>query len=52
MLEKLDQKSYNPNSGCCSPSETSSYTEGSIVRRDFLKFLGIATGGVFLGFPA
>ncbi len=52
MREKSDQKSCNPNSGCCSPSEASCAVEGSIVRRDFLKFLGIASGGVLLGFPA
>ncbi|MCL6260129.1 GH116 family glycosyl-hydrolase [Aquiflexum sp. TKW24L] len=51
MREKSDHKSCIPNSGCCSPSETSSI-ERSIVRRDFLKFLGLASGGVLLGFPA
>ena len=41
MDEKSDQKSCNPNSGCCSPIEASCAIEGSIVRRDFFKFLGI-----------
>lgn len=52
MSKKSNNKSCDPNSGCCSPSGTSSSIEGSIVRRDFLKYLGLATGGVLLGLPA
>lgn len=51
MSKKSDNKTCKPNSGCCSPSPTSS-AAGAIVRRDFLKSLGLATGGVLLGFPA
>ena len=51
MSEKSGNKSCHLNSGCCSPSETSSFIEGSIVRRDFLKYLGLATGGVLIGLP-
>lgn len=50
MNKKSNNKICNPNSGCCSPSQTSS-TAGVIVRRDFLKSLGLATGGVLLGLP-
>jgi len=53
MSKEADNQSCNPNSGCCSTSEeTGSSIGGGIVRRDFLKFIGLATGGVLLGFPA
>jgi non-lysosomal glucosylceramidase len=43
----------DPNSGCCTPKETTNTpTEGGIQRRDFLKAMGLATGGVLIGFPA
>lgn len=52
MTYKIMKNSCDPNSGCCSPTETSSSIKGNIVRRDFLKFMGLATGGVLLKFPA
>lgn len=43
----------DPNSGCCSPKEvTNEVQENGIKRRDFLKAMGLATGGVLIGFPA
>ena len=43
----------DPNSGCCSPKEvTSTPVENGIQRRDFLKAMGLATGGVLIGFPS
>ncbi|MCF8323083.1 MAG: hypothetical protein K9I26_08110 [Flavobacterium sp.] len=43
----------DPNSGCCSPKEVTSIPlENGIQRRDFLKAMGLATGGVLIGFPA
>ena len=43
----------DPNSGCCSPKEvTNTPIESDILRRDFLKAMGLATGGVLIGFPA
>lgn len=43
----------DPNSGCCSPKEsTPTPIENGIRRRDFLKAMGLATGGVLIGFPA
>jgi non-lysosomal glucosylceramidase len=50
--QKLN-KNCDPASGCCSPNEvTSTPVSGSIVRRDFLKTMGLATGGSLLVFPA
>ncbi|WP_310380527.1 GH116 family glycosyl-hydrolase [Flavobacterium sp.] len=43
----------DPNSGCCSPKEViTTPIESGILRRDFLKAMGLATGGVLIGFPA
>jgi non-lysosomal glucosylceramidase len=43
----------DPNSGCCTPKEvTNTPAEGGILRRDFLKAMGLATGGILIGFPA
>lgn len=48
-----NNKTCDPNSGCCSPKElTNKPSEGGILRRDFLKAMGLATGGVLIGFPA
>jgi len=50
-----DSNSTNcdPNSGCCTPNQvTNPVAEGGILRRDFLKAMGLATGGVLIGFPA
>jgi uncharacterized protein (DUF608 family) len=52
MSKNSNNKSCYSNSGCCSPSETTTPIEGSIVRRDFLKSLGLATGGILFGIPA
>lgn len=41
----------DPSTGCCSPSP-SDHPSGSIVRRDFLKAMGLASGGLLLDFPA
>ena len=52
-MKKLINKSCDPNSGCCPTNEVANTLfEVSIVRRDFLKAMGLATGGVLLGFPA
>ncbi len=53
MNYKIDNKSCAPNSQCCTPSDTSSSSaEGGIIRRDFLKYVGLVSGGVFIGLPA
>lgn len=52
MSHKIDNKSCQPNTECCCPSETSSTNARSIVRRDFLKYVGLASGGVLVGLPA
>ena len=53
MSEKLNNKTCDPNSGCCSPNEiTTTSIEGGILRRDFLKAMGLATGGILIGLPA
>ena len=53
MSKKVKNKSCDLNSGCCSPNDnTTASIEGSIVRRDFLKSLGLATGGILLGVQA
>jgi non-lysosomal glucosylceramidase len=53
MSDSIKKNNCDPNSGCCSPREvTNAPTEGGIVRRDFLKAMGMATGGVLIGFPA
>lgn len=52
-MSDSNNKTCDPNSGCCSPKEvTNSPSEGGILRRDFLKAMGLATGGVLIGFPA
>ncbi len=53
MSDSLDNKTCDPNSGCCSPKEvTTTPIENGVLRRDFLKAMGLATGGVLIGFPA
>ncbi len=52
MSEKSNNKNCDPNSGCCSSSKITTPIEGNIVRRDFLKTMGLATGGILVGFPA
>jgi non-lysosomal glucosylceramidase len=48
----LNKNICDPNSGCCTPKEAANTpTEGGIQRRDFLKAVGLATGGVLIGFP-
>ncbi len=45
-------KTCEPNSGCCSPNQDSDKPSGqNIVRRDFLKVMGLMTGGLILDFP-
>jgi len=46
MSEKPNNKTCDPNSGCCSPGKITTPIEGSIVKRDFLKTMGLATGGI------
>jgi hypothetical protein len=53
MSKKLKNRTCDSNSRCCSPNEIATTPiEGSIVRRDFLKSMGLATGGLMMGFPA
>jgi non-lysosomal glucosylceramidase len=52
-MSDSNNNTCDPNSGCCSPKEiTNTPVEGGILRRDFLKAMGLATGGVLIGFPA
>ncbi len=52
-MDDTNKNNCDPNSGCCSPKEvTTTPAENGIQRRDFLKALGLATGGVLIGFPA
>lgn len=52
-MSDSDNKTCDPNSGCCSPKEvTTTPIENGIQRRDFLKAIGLATGGILIGFPA
>ena len=53
ISDSLSNDNCDPNSGCCSPKEvTNTLAKGGILRRDFLKAMGMATGGVLIGFPA
>ena len=53
MSDSSINKTCDPNSGCCSPKEvTNTPIESGILRRDFLKAMGLAAGGVLIGFPA
>ncbi|WP_310560742.1 GH116 family glycosyl-hydrolase [Flavobacterium sp.] len=53
MSDSLNNNNCDPNSGCCTPKDTTTTpAEGGILRRDFLKALGLATGGILIGFPA
>ncbi len=53
MSDAIKNNNCDPNSGCCTPKEaTNTIAEGGIQRRDFLKAMGLATGGVLIGFPA
>lgn len=52
-MSDSDNKTCDPNSGCCSPKEvTTTPIKNGIQRRDFLKAMGLVTGGVLIGFPA
>ncbi len=55
-VSKPDQDTCDPNSGCCSSFEKNAPCEPvsgkGIQRRDFIKAMGLASGGVLLGFPA
>ena len=52
-MSDSNKNTCEPNSGCCSPKEVEvTPTENGIQRRDFLKAMGLATGGVLIGFPA
>lgn len=52
MSNKLIPEVCDPSSGCCSPNKIStSAVEGGIVRRDFLKSMGLISGGLLLDFP-
>lgn len=52
-MSDSNKNTCDPNSGCCSPKEVETTpTENGILRRDFLKAMGLATGGVLIGFPA
>ncbi len=52
-MSDSNKNTCDPNSGCCSPKEVTNIPlEGGILRRDFLKAMGLATGGVLIGFPA
>ena len=53
MSKNSDNKSCNPNYGCCSPNEgTNKLIEGGIVRRYFIKTMGLASEAFMLSFPA
>lgn len=50
MSSKLNNKTCDPTSGCCTAKETSApEPSGGIVRRDFIKIMGLSTGGILLG---
>ena len=52
-MNDTTKNTCDPNSGCCSPKEVEvKPLENGILRRDFLKAMGLATGGVLIGFPA
>lgn len=52
-MSDTNRNTCDPNSGCCSPKEVEvTLTENGILRRDFLKAMGLATSGVLIGFPA
>jgi non-lysosomal glucosylceramidase len=52
-MSDSNNNNCDPNSGCCSPKEiTTTPLESGILRRDFLKAMGLAAGGVLIGFPA
>ena len=53
MGKKIIIQTCDPNSGCCSPEpEKQQAPIDRIERRDFLKAVGLASGGVLFGFPA
>ena len=52
-MSDFNSNCCDPNSGCCSPKEvTNEVQENGIQRRDFLKAMGLATGGLLIGFPS
>lgn len=53
MSKENKEIKCNPNSDCCSPSNTANIlnTEG-VVRRDFIKKMGLLSGGLMFGFPS
>ena len=53
MSKELKNETCDPASGCCAPNQgIPTPIDGSIVRRDFLKTMGLATGGILISFPA
>lgn len=53
MSEKLTPESCDPSTGCCSPQPSPTSTPSqSIVRRDFLKAVGLLSGSFLVDFPA
>lgn len=53
MSEKFTPENCDPSTGCCSPKPAADTTSSqSIVRRDFLKAMGLLSGGMLLDFPA
>jgi uncharacterized protein (DUF608 family) len=52
-MSDTNKNTCDPNSGCCTPNQTNNaIVEGGILRRDFLKAMGLATGGILVGWPA
>lgn len=53
MSKNESKKSCNPSSNCCTPSKlTEDLEKSTIQRRDFLKKMGLVSGGIFFGLPA
>ena len=53
MEDNKTQNTCDPSSGCCSSDKNQdTAVNKTIVRRDFLKAMGLATGGFLLGLPA
>jgi uncharacterized protein (DUF608 family) len=55
-LASAKQEQCSPNSGCCEPNTEAPYSKEPqpipVQRRDFMKAMGLLTGGVAAGFPA
>lgn len=53
MSKNESKKACDPTLGCCAPAKTKeNFESGTIERRDFIKRVGLLSGGLLLGLPA